>query len=127
MQLFTRDGKFITQWPELERPSGLFMDRQGNFFVPELGAVATFPGIEYPPLSPTAHVRVLSHKGKTLAMLGAALDMSQCCAPGYFCAPYACYVDADDSLYVGEPLTGQIKAGRVPPGCHVIRKFVRIK
>ena len=127
IQIFTRDGKFIKQWAGIERPSGMCMDKYGNLFVTELSLHAKFPEVALPPLSPTPSVRVLSHKGETLASIGRAPEESRCCDPGYFFVPHACYVDADDNLYVGEPIDVIAQQGGVSPGCHCIQKFIHLR
>jgi len=128
IQLFTRDGKFIEQWTRSGRPTGLAMDKKGNFFIPELGAHMAVEGWPYPLLSPTSHVRIRNHKGDTLAILGEAPDQFHCCAPGYFYAAHACCVDADDNLYIGEPIATVLGHGLrdLPLNCHALQKFARI-
>ena len=42
IQIFSPDGAFLDQWTNVQRPTGLFVDRQGLVYVSELRPGATF-------------------------------------------------------------------------------------
>jgi hypothetical protein len=125
IQVFCKDGKFIRQWNNIERPAAICQDRSGNFFIAEMSEHGKLPGVDLPQLSPTPGVRILNRNGDTLATIGRAPENSLCCKPGYFAIPHSCYVDAEDNLYVGEPIQVVAEQDSLPLDCHVAQKLVR--
>ncbi len=41
LQIFSPDGAFLTQWPDLARPCDIFIDADEVVYVPELDALIT--------------------------------------------------------------------------------------
>ena len=125
IQVFTPEGKFITQWIDLTRPTDLFLDAEQNMYVAELGdRVGISQGMPKPTaLSPWSRISVLSLDGKVLARWGE----EDGAAPGSFFAAHGICTDSHGDLYVSEVVASSGRtAARIPPGCHVFQKFVRV-
>ena len=97
MQVFDRNGKFETQWINMAKPCGLFIDQSSEMvYVGELG-VAIGPNSQAYGLGP--RVSIMDTKGNTLARLG---DGPEGINPGQFTAPHGVCVDSHGDIYVGE-------------------------
>jgi len=122
VQVFDGNGKFQTQWNNMHRPSGLYLNPRGdrNFYVGEVG-----PGLainqDTPNIGP--RVSIYSGKGELLARLGArvaGLDLDQ------FISPHGLAVDSHGDIYVGEvSFTNWGRRGPVPPNLRSLRKLVK--
>lgn len=119
IQIFTLDGRFITQWKDVNRPTCIFGDGEGAVYVTELGYLAgLFPGTRVPAdRDPIARLTIRSTEGRIITRWGG----EDRCSPGNFYAPHAVSMDSRGDLYVGEVT----RATGAPSGCHVIQKFVR--
>lgn len=124
IQIFSPNGEFITQWRDVQRPTGIYADRSGLVYVSELwwrpgqrsytrGAIQNDqPG----------RVSIFDSNGHLLQRWGSA----DRCAPGNFCAPHDVCVDSRGNVYVAEvTYTFAAKAGLVPADCHTLQKFAR--
>jgi hypothetical protein len=124
IQIFSPDGEFIEQWTDVQRPTGIYIDRAGLVYVSELwwrpgqrsyvhGAIEDDrPG----------RVSIFDLSGKLLKRWGGP----DRCAPGNFCAPHDICADSHGNVYVAEvTYTFAAKAGLVPPDCHTLQKFAR--
>ena len=127
IQVFNGDGKYETQWHNLHRPCGLYMEarRHPLCYVGEIGP--TMPvNREVPNLGP--RVSILSHEGKLLARLG---DVRAGRRANQFIAPHGMAVDSHGDIYVGElsfTAWPQIYPGTSPPAdVRALRKLVRIR
>ncbi|HEY7493644.1 MAG TPA: peptidyl-alpha-hydroxyglycine alpha-amidating lyase family protein [Candidatus Tectomicrobia bacterium] len=97
IQVFDANGKFETQWVNMARPCGLYIDQVAGFaYVGELGA----------PIGANAQARQLGPRvsiyntqGHLLARLG---DQPEGEAPGQFIAPHGICIDSHGDIYVGE-------------------------
>ena len=110
VQIFNADGKFETQWVNMARPCGLFLDDNGEqlCYIGELGAaIATNEGA--PGLGP--RVSIYNLKGEVLARLG---DIGPGEAPGQFIGPHGIAVDSRGDIYVGE-VSWTLKGSRLDP------------
>ena len=102
IQVFDPQGKFETQWIDMARPCGLFIDKSGDpsgqqrVYVGELG-VAIGPNDQAYGLGP--RITIMDIKGNTLAKLG---DGPEGEAPGQFIAPHGVCIDSRGDIYVGE-------------------------
>jgi hypothetical protein len=98
VQVFNGDGKYETQWNNMHRPCGLYMEPQRHplCYIGELG-----PGLainrETPNLGP--RISIVTHQGKLLARLGAPVAGLRA---DQFIAPHGLAVDSRGDLYVGE-------------------------
>ena len=98
IQVFDSNGKFQTQWTDMARPCGLYIDQSGEqrVYVGELG-VAIGSNDQAFGLGP--RITIMDINGNTLAKLG---DGPQSEAPGRFIAPHGVCIDSRGDIYVGE-------------------------
>ena len=97
IQVFDGNGKFETQWVNMARPCGLYIDQaEGLAYVGELGA-AIGPNAQARSLGP--RVSIYNTQGQLLARLG---DQPEGEAPGQFIAPHGICIDSRGDVYVGE-------------------------
>jgi hypothetical protein len=87
IQIFTTSGDFVGMWTHLERPTDMYVDREGIAYVSEL----------------EDHVSILDLDGNLIGRFGSERSH----APGKFWGPHAIWVDSVGDLYVGEVLEGQ--------------------
>jgi len=100
VQVFDGKGKYETQWNNLMRPCGLFVERGSNplAFIGELGPeTAAALTRDVPNLGP--RVTVVSNKGNVLAYLGTK-PIGE--GAGQFIAPHGIAVDSRGDIYVAE-------------------------
>jgi hypothetical protein len=97
VQVFDSNGKFETQWINMSRPCGLYIDQAAELaYIGELGA-AIGPNAEALQLGP--RVSIYNTQGQLLARLG---DKPEGEAPGQFIAPHGICIDSRGDIYVGE-------------------------
>ena len=121
MQVFDRNGKFETQWINMAKPCGLFIDQSSELvYVGELG-VAIGPNSQAYGLGP--RVSIMDTKGNTLAQLG---DGPEGINPGQFTAPHGVCVDSHGDIYVGEVAwTHSRRYANPPDEIRSLQKLVR--
>lgn len=124
VQIFSPDGKFISEWKGLDRPMQVVIDGQDNVFVVGVGwRAGRFPWQEAPPNPPGPHLSVLNTKGEVLVRWGDGADPT---APGNFFAPHDLWIDSRGDIYVGEVvMSAGGNKGMVPATCHSLQKFVK--
>ena len=98
IQIFDKNGKFETQWKNMARPCGLYIDQGGDqrVYVGELG-VAIGPNSQAYGLGP--RVGIHDVKGNVLARLGDAPESEE---PGHFIAPHGVCINSRGDIFVGE-------------------------
>ena len=97
VQIFDSNGKFETQWTDMARPCGLYIDQAaGLVYIGELGA-AIGPNIKATGLGP--RISIYNTKGKVLAQLG---NQGEGFETGKFVAPHGVCIDSGSDIYVGE-------------------------
>jgi DNA-binding beta-propeller fold protein YncE len=97
VQVFDPNGKFETQWVNMARPCGLYLDQQsGLAYIGELGAPIG-PNAEARKLGP--RVSIYNTQGQLQARLG---DQPEGEATGRFIAPHGICIDSRSDIYVGE-------------------------
>ncbi len=98
IQVFDKNGKFETQWKNMARPCGLYIDQNGDqkVYVGELG-VAIGPNSQAYGLGP--RVAIHDVKGNVLARLGDAPESEE---PGHFIAPHGVCINSRGDIFVGE-------------------------
>jgi DNA-binding beta-propeller fold protein YncE len=125
VQVFAPDGSYLAEWTDVARPCQIFVDREGSFFVAELGFRAgMWPGTSAPsPDSTGGRVSIFGPDGALLARWGGGQNPT---ASGDFFAPHGIWVDGHGDIYVGEVVqSGGGNRGLVSPDCHSLQKFVR--
>jgi DNA-binding beta-propeller fold protein YncE len=125
VQIFDGGGRFLTQWNNLYRPCGLYVDRQGDqdrIYVGELcSSVAVSDGIQ----NLGARLQIFAPTGERVARIGAPLPGS---GPGEFVAPHTVTVDSRGDVYVGE-VSYTIRGRQLTPPRELrsLQKFVRAR
>ena len=110
IQIFDSKGKFETQWNNMARPCGLYIDQAGDqrVYVGELG-VCIGSNAQATGLGP--RVSVMDIKGNTLARLG---DLPEGEEPGRFLAPHGVCIDSRGDIYVAEVSWTHLSHTKVP-------------
>jgi DNA-binding beta-propeller fold protein YncE len=97
VQVFDANGKYETQWGNMARPCGLYVDQAKDLvYVGELG-VAIGSNRDARGLGP--RVSVYDTQGNVLARLG---DKGPGEGPGQFIAPHGVCIDSRGDIYVAE-------------------------
>ena len=109
IQIFDSDGKYLTQWNNMHRPCGLYIDNgQQLCYVGELASQLAV-NENYPNLGP--RISIYDLEGKRLARLG---DIRPGEEPGQFIAPHGIATDSRGDIYVGE-VSWAAKGGTLDP------------
>ena len=98
IQIFNREGKFLTMWNNIHRPCGLHIAGEGDqrVYVGELAPAYPF-NQNYPNIG--ARISIYDLQGNLLARLG---DIQAGEGPHQFLAPHGLTVDSRGDIYVGE-------------------------
>jgi DNA-binding beta-propeller fold protein YncE len=97
VQVFDPTGKFETQWVNMARPCGLYIDQAAELaYIGELGA-AIGANAEGRKLGP--RVSIYNTRGQLVARIG---DEGEGETPGRFIAPHGVCIDSRGDIYVGE-------------------------
>jgi hypothetical protein len=128
VQVFDGNGRYETEWHNLHRPCGMFMEpkRQPLCYIGEIGP--TLPvNREVPNLGP--RISIIDHKGNLVSRFGA--DKAGYDRPDQFVAPHGMAVDSRGDLYVGEvsyaSWTQVFPDREMPRGLNTLRKLVRVR
>jgi hypothetical protein len=124
IQFFTGDGEYLDQWTHVQRPTDIFIDRDGLVYVTSLRWNVGERSFRNGPIryNLPGHISILGLDGSVLLRWVSADG----CAPGNFFVPHAACVDSHGDLYVGEvTYTSGVSTGLVPPDCHTFQKFTR--
>ncbi|MHB8991512.1 MAG: peptidyl-alpha-hydroxyglycine alpha-amidating lyase family protein [Chloroflexota bacterium] len=124
IQIFDLEGGYLGQWTHLQRPTGIYQDRDGLIYVSELSRRRGMLSYVHGPAAEDqpGRVAILDPEGRLLHRWG-TLDRR---AAGQFCAPHCICVDSRGDIYVGEVTwTDWGSRGLVPPDTHMFQKFAR--
>lgn len=124
IQLFGPEGKYISEWRDVVRPTNICVGSDGQFYVAELGwRAGLFPGMKPPTPDPTGgRLSIFTGNGELLERWGGGENP---CSEGDFFAPHDVWADSRGDLYVGEVVfSAGAKYGLVPPNCKCLQKFV---
>jgi hypothetical protein len=127
IQVFDGSGRFETQWHDMHRPSGLYLERggPGRFYIGEIGG-ALAVNYDVPNIGP--RISIYSHRGEMLARLGKRVAGLE---PGQFISPHGLAVDSRGDIYVGEVSFtnwgNRYKGQPLPPGLRSLQKLVRVR
>ena len=130
VQIFDAAGRFLTEWRDVARPTEVFIVEQANgddlVFISEIGyRCGLFPGAATPANPPGSSVSIWTRNGKLLCRWGGGPDP---CATGNLFAAHDIWVDSHDDIYVSEvTLSAGGNRGAVPPTCHTLQKFIRLR
>lgn len=127
LQLFSPDGEFLAEWPDIARPCEVAIDNDGHVFVAEVGYRAgMWPGTQPPhPGATGGRVSIFDSQGGLLARWGGGDNPT---APGDFFAPHDIWFDSSGDLYVSEVVRAAY--GNVKPqgdDFHTLQKFERLR
>jgi hypothetical protein len=128
IQVFSPTGEYLTEWTDIQRPTAIFVDPAGLVYVSELWWRVGQRSYRHGPIEQDrfGRVSILDGEGRVLSRWGGFGPDR--CAPGDFCAPHGLYVDSRGDVYVGEvTYTFAGQHGIVPPDCHTLQKFVRVR
>jgi len=104
IQIFNANGKFLTQWTDITRPTDIFIDSNNDVvYVSELA-----PGVS-----------IFTFDGNLLARWG---NERKNPVTDLFIAPHAITLDSEGSIYVGEVA---MTAAGVDRGPRTVQKFAR--
>ncbi len=126
IQLFSPDGKFLSERTDIARPCQVTFDAAGHLFVAELGyRSGMWPGTTAPtPDATGGRVSVFDSAGQLLARWGGGENPT---ALGDFFAPHDLRVDSHGDVYVAEVvMSAGGNRGLVDPTCHSLQKFTRL-
>ena len=97
VQVFDANGKFETQWVNMARPSGLYIDQATE--TTYIGEIGSAIGANAQALRLGSRLSIYNTKGELLARLG---DQPPGEAPGQFISPHGISIDSHGDIYVGE-------------------------
>jgi hypothetical protein len=121
VQVFDLEGRYISEWDDVRRPTSIRAERNGAFFVSELGykkETKPLGGDIRSGTNPASRVTLRSADGSILSEIGGGDDG---CSAGNFFAPHMLCTDSRGDLYVGEV----VFATNAPKGCHTLQKFLK--
>jgi hypothetical protein len=127
VQVFDGGGRYETQWHNMHRPSGLFLERgpHPRFYVGEIGGGL---GVNYDMPNIGPRISIYDAHGKNLARLGhrpAGLEQGQ------FMSPHGLAVDSRGDIYVGEVsfTNWRNRHGQQahPSGLRSLQKLVKVR
>jgi DNA-binding beta-propeller fold protein YncE len=126
VQVFDRNGRYETQWNNLHRPCGLYMEggADGCCYIGELGPHQPV-NMNFPNLGP--RVSVVTRAGKLVARVDEKSGLPR----GQFSAPHGLAVDSRGDIYVGEvswtAWQNYTNPGQpVPPTLRSLQKLERV-
>lgn len=97
IQVFDANGKFETQWINMARPSGLYIDQASE--TTYIGEIGSAIGANAEARQLGSRVSIYNTKGELLARLG---DQPPGEAPGQFISPHGISINSHGDIYVGE-------------------------
>lgn len=117
VQIFNSKGEFITQWVNMHRPCGLYIE--GDLcYIGELPSQLAV-NADYPNIG--SRVSIYTLEGKLLARLG---DRRSGEEPGQFIAPHGIDVDSHGDIYIGEVSYAALGSKLDPP--REVRSFRKL-
>ncbi|MEM7538567.1 MAG: peptidyl-alpha-hydroxyglycine alpha-amidating lyase family protein [Chloroflexota bacterium] len=121
IQLFDADGNYITQWNNMHRPCGLYIDCKPDndlLYIGQLPSQYPFNS-DFPNVGACITIHDLT--GKRLPRLGGTVAGEE---PGQFTAPHGLTVDSTGAIYIAEVSWSAYGHTLNPP--RVIRSFRKL-
>jgi sugar lactone lactonase YvrE len=128
IQIFSPEGKYLTEWLDVQRPQDIFIDKEDRVYVGELVWRAGMKSFRRGPIEAEepARLSIFDIEGNVLLRWGSGVgpDAAQ---PGQFVAPHGIWVDDRGDIYLAEVTdTIGVRPGIVPEGTHTFQKFARV-
>lgn len=121
VQIFDSEGKYLTQWNNINRPCGIYISNDQLVYIGELGW-ANNVSREVPNIGP--RIAILNTKGERLARLG---DQGYGTEVGQFVAPHGIAVDSRGDIYLGEVAHTSLNShGAAFDGVRTFQKLVKV-
>ena len=124
VQVFSLAGELLEIWDHVQRPTDIYVDRQGLVYISSLWWPAGSTDLGGPRrwYDLPGGIFVLDLAGNVLLHWCSA----DRCAPGAFVAPHCITADSRGDIYVGEVTwTYGLPRGYDPESCHTLQKFAR--
>jgi sugar lactone lactonase YvrE len=125
IQIFDPNGKYLTEWHDVQRPQDIFIDKDDRVYIGELVWRAGMKSFRRGPIDveEPSRLSIFDIEGNVLLRWGGA-DAAK---PGNFVAPHGIWVDDRGDIYMAEVTdTIGVKPGIVPEGTHTFQKFARV-
>jgi sugar lactone lactonase YvrE len=125
IQIFDPQGKYLTEWHDVQRPQDIFIDKDERVYIGELVWRAGTKSFRRGPIDveEPSRLSIYDIEGNCLLRWGGA-DAAQ---PGNFVAPHGIWVDDRGDIYMAEVTdTIGVRPGLVPEGTHTFQKFARV-
>lgn len=122
IQIFSLEGRYIDQWTDVQRPSGLFIDRSGFVYVAELPWASDQRSFVHGVRRLPPRISVFDSHGRTVARWGSPPGT----APGHLTVPHGICADSRGDIYVGEVIATEAHGAPLPAGAYALQKFARV-
>jgi sugar lactone lactonase YvrE len=125
IQIFSPQGKYQTEWHDVQRPQDIFIDKDNRVYVGELVWRKGMTSFRRGPIEEEEHARlsIFDIDGNVLLRWGG----DDAAKPGNFVAPHGIWVDDRGDIYLAEVTdTIGVRPGFVPEGTHTFQKFARV-
>ncbi len=125
IQIFSSDGKLVSEWTDVIRPCEVFVAQDDSVYVAEVGARAgLFPWLKREPDAIGGRLSIFDRDGNLLCRWGGGDDPTSPCD---FYTPHDVWVDSQGSVYVGEVSRSAPRDGDQDPSSFpTLRKFARV-
>ncbi len=126
IQVFSPTGEYLAEWLDVQRPTQIYEARDGYIYVSELWWRRGQKSYRTGPIEEDrlGGFSVFDRDGRLVSRARG----TEPCATGSFCAPHGIYVDSHGDVYIGEVTwTFAARQGIVPPDCHTLQKFARVR
>jgi sugar lactone lactonase YvrE len=123
LQFFSFEGELLGIWPDLPRPSDIWVGDAGELFVVELGWQAgRWPWMAPDPEAPCGRLSIYDPDGAVLARWGSGNPL----APDGFYAPHDIWVDRAGALYVAEVTLSASRGAPEAADYPTLRRFLPV-
>ena len=126
LQVFDLDGAFMAEWQDVQRPSAMAVDSDGNVLVAEIAWFSGERSFRRGRVDETLPARLSLLDGETGAVLGRWSEVDDGSGPGGLLSPHGIALDSAGNLYVGE-VNASFGLGRsgVAMGLNKFQRFGR--